>query len=240
MFDVARQNRKTWPQAVVFDLDGTLIDSAGDIARALNAAMQNRGFPPFEMTKVKEMIGGGIPKLIERAFLSHGLTRVDLMPVVADFMAAYSADPIAATTLYDGALPLLRRLHADGVKIALCTNKEQQISKDILRRLGIHHFFASIVGERDGLPRKPDPEPLLLALRELGVAPGQAVMVGDSGADSGTAKAAGVPIVLVSYGYSHTPVAELAPDAVIDHLDQLDATLAELAAKFAMAHRTHE
>ncbi len=229
MFDVAGLKRKAWPQAVVFDLDGTLIDSAGDIARALNDAMSRRGFPPFEMSRVKEMIGGGIPKLIERAFLSHGISQADLMPVVADFLAAYGADPIGATTLYEGAVPLLQRLRDDGIKIALCTNKQQQITEEILRRFDIHDFFSSIVGEREGMPRKPDPEPLQFVLRELGVAPRDAVMVGDSAADSGTARAAGVPVVLVSYGYTHTPVAELGADAVIAHLDELDATLAHMA-----------
>lgn len=228
MFDTNEGQRLHWPKAVIFDLDGTLIDSVGDIGAALNTAMTRRGYPAFDMIKVKEMIGGGIPKLVERAFLSHGITETGLMPVIAEFLEIYGESCTDATTLYDGALPLLQKLHANGVKIGLCTNKQQEMTEKILRGLEIYGYFGSIVGERKGQPRKPDPEPLRLALRQLDVAAHDAVMVGDSGADSGTAQAAGVAVVLVSYGYTHTPVEQLGADAVIDHLDELEAALASI------------
>ncbi len=217
-----------WPQAVIFDLDGTLIDSAEDIAAALNTVMQARGFPPFEMTKVRQMIGGGIPRLVEKAFLSHGVAPDDLAPVIMDFLKVYAANCVINTTLYDGALPLLERLHADGVKIGLCTNKQQEISEEILQRLGIAHFFSAVVGERKGQPRKPDAEPLEIAMRLLGVTAAQTLMVGDSAADSGCAQAARAPVVLVTFGYTYTPVEELGAQAVIDHLNELPAAMARI------------
>ncbi len=234
-------NSKTfWPQAVVFDLDGTLIDSAGDIASALNHVMKARGFSPFAMTKVREMIGGGIPKLVEKAFLSHGVMPDDLAPVTMDFLKFYAANCIVETRLYDGALPLLERLHADGVKIGLCTNKQQEISEEILQRLGIAHFFGSVVGERKGQPRKPDAEPLNIAMRQLGVTAAQTLMVGDSGADSGCAQAAGVPVALVTFGYTHTPVDQLGAQAVIDHLSELPAVFPVIKATDSIPHGVHD
>lgn len=215
---------RPWPRAVIFDLDGTLIDSAGDIASALNHVIQARGFPPFEMSKVREMIGGGIPKLVENAFLSHGVLPDDLRPVIMDFLKAYAANCVVETKLYDGALPLLERLHAGGVKIGLCTNKQQEISEEILQRLGIAHFFGAVVGERKGQPRKPDAEPLLMVMEQLGITAGEALMVGDSPADSGCAQAVGVPVALVTFGYSNTPVGQLGAQAIIDHLSELPSS----------------
>ncbi|MDZ4791621.1 MAG: HAD-IIIA family hydrolase [Hyphomicrobiales bacterium] len=222
-----------WPLAVIFDLDGTLIDSAGDIASALNNVMETRGFAPFEMVKVREMIGGGIPKLVEKAFLSHGVQPDDLEPVIMDFLKVYAANCVVDTKLYDGALPLLERLHADGVKIGLCTNKQQAISEEILERLGIAHFFGAVVGERKGQPRKPDAEPLRLAMQQLGVTAAETLMVGDSAADSGCAQAAGVPVALVTFGYTHTLVSQLGAQALIDQLSELPST-------FTAIHRTYE
>ncbi len=217
------------PRAIVFDLDGTLIDSLPDIASALNEAMARRGLPPFDQPTVKDMIGGGVAQLLERAFTAHGAHGHDAAHAVEDFLTIYSEHCTEGTTLYGGALELLQNLRAKGVKLAICTNKPQKITDNILDGLGIAHFFGAVIGERAGQPLKPAAGPLRLALTQLGAEAGDAVMIGDSAADVGTARACGVPVVLVSFGYSRVPAAQLGADSVIDHLLDLEAAVAAIA-----------
>jgi phosphoglycolate phosphatase len=218
----------SFPRAIVFDLDGTLIDSLPDIASALNEAMARHGLPPFDLPAVKDMIGGGVAQLMERAFATQGAKGGDIAAAVEDFLAIYSEHCAEGTTLYAGALELLQRLRDRGVKLAICTNKPQKIADNILNGLGIAHFFGAVIGERAGQPLKPAAEPLRLALAQLGEDASSAVMAGDSAADVGTARACGVPVVLVSFGYSRTPVHELGADAVIGRLLELEAVLSAL------------
>jgi phosphoglycolate phosphatase len=210
-----------WPQAVVFDLDGTLIDSAQDIANALNWALGKRGLAPFTVTQVTEMIGGGIPKLVERALLAQGVSRLGLIPLANDFVQFYKENLTAHTTLYEGAIDLLERLKSEGRKLGLCTNKQHDLSVQTLKQLGIAHLFSAVAGERLGRPRKPDPAPLRGVIAALGTTAANAIMVGDSAADAGCAKAAGVPCVLVSFGYSRVEASALGADAVIGKLADL-------------------
>jgi phosphoglycolate phosphatase len=218
-----------WPRAVIFDLDGTLIDSAPDIASSLNEVLGRRGLPPFPLEQVKAMVGGGIPTLIRRALEAHGVEPHDTEPLVRDMITVYAGRATVLTVLYDGAEAELARLRAAGIRIAICTNKSQEITDIILRDLGIAHYFASVAGIRPGGPRKPDPAALHAVLDALGLRAADAVMIGDSRADAGAAKAAGMPVVLVSFGYGTGPLAELEPDAVIDSLGALQAALAGLA-----------
>jgi phosphoglycolate phosphatase len=222
---------ESWPRAVIFDLDGTLVDSAPDIASALNEVLGRRDLPAFPLEKVKAMIGGGIPTLIRRALTAHGVEPQDIEPLVTDMLDVYAGRATALTVLYDGAKDVLDGLKAAGVKMAVCTNKNQAITEIILRDLGVASYFGSVVGARQGQPKKPDAGPINLVLHELGVTADQAVMVGDSGADAGAAKAAGVPVVLASFGYCHDPLESLGPDAIIDGFDALLATLQVLAPK---------
>jgi phosphoglycolate phosphatase len=196
-----RPEPEDWPHAVVFDLDGTLIDSAQDIAHALNAALGMRSLPPFSVDEVKAMIGGGVPKLVERALLARGVSRLGLLPLAADFVQFYRENLTAHTTLYDGARELLERLVAEGRRLGLCTNKREDLVIETLNRLDLAKYFPAVIGERFGRPRKPEPAPLLAVLAELRVPPEYAVMVGDSAADAGCARAAGAASVIVSYGY---------------------------------------
>jgi phosphoglycolate phosphatase len=223
-------NGVAWPRAVIFDLDGTLIDSAPDIAAALNEVLGRRGLSPFPLERVKEMIGGGIPALIKRALEAHGVSPSDIEPLVADMLQVYGARATELTVPYDGAEELLAGLAADGVKLALCTNKNQAITEIILRDLGLAHYFAAVVGARAGQPRKPDPAVLHLVLAEMGLPASEAVMVGDSGADAGAAKGAGVGLVLAAFGYCRTPLAHFEPDAIIGHLSELPDALRRLRA----------
>jgi phosphoglycolate phosphatase len=216
----------SWPQAVIFDLDGTLVDSAPDIASALNEVLGRRGLSSFPLEQVKQMIGGGIPALIRRALGAHGVEPHDIDPLVKDMIAVYAERATALTTLYDGAQDELIRLREAGVKLAVCTNKLQDITDIILRDLSVAKYFASVVGARTGRPRKPEPGALQAVLDELGgLDAGQAVMIGDSGADAGAAKALGMPLVLVGFGYCPTRLEDFEPDAIIAGFGELPAAL---------------
>lgn len=217
-----------WPEAIIFDLDGTLIDSAPDIAAAVNRVFARRGLRQFDLTAVNGMIGNGITKLVERALAAHGVSEADPQPIIDETVATYAAHATELTVLFDGVAETLRDFQRAGVKMAVCTNKQQDLTDIILRELGIAGYFGAVVGAREGLPLKPAPAPLRLALDMLGVPAARAVMVGDNGADAGTAKAAGVPVILATFGYSQIPMADLAPDAVIGHFAELPATLRQL------------
>ncbi len=210
-----------WPQAVIFDLDGTLIDSAADIANALNQALGKRGLDGFPVERVKEMIGGGVPKLVERALLAHGVSRLGMLPLANDFIRFYRQNLTTHTTLYEGARELLERLAAEGRQLGLCTNKQHDLTLETLNQLDLAQYFSAVAGERFGRPRKPDPAPLRGLLATLGVQANNAVMVGDSAADVGCARAAGVPVVAVSFGYSKIDPNSLGSDAVISRLEDL-------------------
>jgi phosphoglycolate phosphatase len=228
-----REGSDSWPRAVIFDLDGTLIDSAPDIASALNEVLGRRDLPPFGLERVKEMIGGGIPMLIRRALEAHGVEPHDIEPLVTDMISVYATRATALTVLYDGAKDVLDMLKAANIPMAICTNKSQAITEIILRDMRLASYFDAVVGAEAGRPRKPDPEPLAMILRDFGVAPADAVMIGDSGADAGAAKAAGVPLVLASFGYCHSPLESFAPDAIIDGFAELPRTLRTLASRRA-------
>jgi phosphoglycolate phosphatase len=215
-----------WPEAVVFDLDGTLIDSAADIGAALNEALANRGLSTFSLEQVKEMIGGGAVKLLERALRAQGLPldgggAMAVEPIVAEFLAIYSRSPVRETTLYPGARELLTRLRNSGLRMGLCTNKPQGVTELIIREMDLARYFACVVGGRENLPRKPHPGGLQAVIAALNAAPGRTLMVGDSAADVGAARAAGVPVAVVSHGYSKTPVGQLGADVVIGGLPDL-------------------
>lgn len=218
-----------WPEAVVFDLDGTLVDSAPDMASALNQVLAELSLPPYEVARVRGLIGGGVPKLIERALRPHG--RMGSEALVARFMEVYVPRATEASRLYDGVEPELKRLTADGVKCGVCTNKPGGVTRQILEVLGIARFMTSVVGGDTGLPKKPDSAPMLRVLGQLGVTPDKAVSVGDSGVDVALARAVGMPVVLVSYGYTKIPPAELGGDMLVDGFSQLPAAITRLADK---------
>lgn len=222
---------RIWPKAVVFDLDGTLVDSAPDIARACNAAFAPLGVPPFPLDDVKAMIGGGSAVLIERAIRAAGLpvTPERHAEVLGRFMCVYCDVSAEGRGLYPGAIETLARLKSDGVATALCTNKPAAVTSIAVAALGLGPHLDFVLGATDDVPKKPDPAMLNACCRALGVHPREAVMVGDSGADNGAARAAGAAIVLVDFGYAKSPVASLGPDAVISHLATLPAALARLA-----------
>ena len=218
-------------RAVVFDLDGTLVDTIGDLTLALNKTLVDLDLPPHAESEVRGMVGGGLAKLLERGVAAHGAT---LDPestdrAVARLVGHYAASPAVHSRLYPGARETLDTLRDAGIACGLCTNKHEPIARDLLRALGISEAFGIIQGSDTGFPRKPDPAGLAHVVAGLGAGPETTVMVGDNATDLKTARAAGLKgAVLVSYGYSVTPVTELGADAVINHLHELVPALALL------------
>ena len=206
---------------VIFDLDGTLIDSAADIADALNAMLGVHGCAPLPLAEVRTMIGDGMRKLVERALLARALGAVDPAQAERTVLAHYRAQPVRLTTAYPGTRTALERLRAAGMRLAICTNKPAQLAEAILARLALSEFFLHVVGG-DSLPyRKPDPRTLQAVLARFAATPRDALMVGDSEVDAATAAAAGVPLILMDHGYRRGPLAQMTYRAALAHFDQL-------------------
>lgn len=220
-----------WPSAIIFDLDGTLIDSAPDLAGSLNTVLEAaHGLPALPVDDVRLMIGAGVPKLIERGLRAHGRPHgaedVDaLLPV---FMKTYLARATQETKLYPGGEEILKAYAKAGVKIGLCTNKPTDVSEQILTDLGVRELFGCVVGGTSGFAKKPDPEPMRACMEGLGVTAARTLFVGDSIADVKTARNANIPVVVMSYGYTPTPAAELGGDVVIDRLDEIPQAIETL------------
>jgi phosphoglycolate phosphatase len=220
-----------FPAAVVWDLDGTLIDSAADIARSLNRLFAELGLAPLGLDRVRGLIGEGVATLIERALAVAGKPRGELpagRDLVARFLSLYSEDAGRSTRLYPGAREALQKLGGSGVRHAICTNKPEQITRKILSDLDVGRHFETVIGGDTLARRKPDPLPLKAALAGLDVPSSEALMIGDSAIDVATARAAGVMIGVVSFGYARLPVGELGADFVIDDLAALPARIAAL------------
>jgi phosphoglycolate phosphatase len=220
-----------WPRAVIFDLDGTLVDTVEDLAAALNQTLAELRFPPHPLVAVRAMVGGGLGKLLERALTAHAadLDAAQRDAAAARLLVLYAAKPAELSRLYPGAVKTLAALRASGVPCGLCTNKPDAITRDLLQRLGLAEAFGYIQGAAAGLPKKPDPAGIHRVLANLDAQPAAAIMVGDSVTDVQAARAAGLAAsIVVSYGYSVTPVTDIGADAVINHLHELVPALALL------------
>lgn len=217
--------------ALLFDLDGTLVDSVPDIAAATNLLLDSEGHAALEVDEVRRMIGHGIPKLVERALAARGRTldAEALAVLVARMMDFYGDNLTGRTSLLPGAMEVLAEGAASGLGLAVVTNKPEGFSRTILAHFGLDAVVPVVVGGDTCAARKPEPDMLLHAAAQLGAVPATTVMVGDSGADVGSARAAGMKVVLVRGGYTAVPVEELGADLVIDRLDHLFGALKRLA-----------
>ncbi len=216
--------------ALVFDLDGTLVDSAADLQAALNETLHEIGAPPLPLAAVRGMIGDGAAALVQRGLAARGIAQGLLPEHLARFLAIYEADPAARTRTYPGVRETLAALQADGRRLAICTNKPQAATLAVLRALDLESFFAAIVGGDLLSARKPDPRHVLGAVARLGASPAVAAMIGDNEHDVAAAKAADLPIILVRYGYARVPLEQLAADRTIDAFADLPRALAKLEA----------
>ena len=214
---------QAWPRAALFDLDGTLIDSVPDITLAVAELMTTEDLAPFDEADVREMVGHGLRVLVRRALAARGRTPEPAeFEVIVDRMhEIYPRHLTGRTTLLPGVVECLDSLAAADCAVAVVTNKIQSGATTVLDHFGLAERFALILGDQVGLTDlapKPEPDMLLHALSHLGVRPADAVMVGDSGADMDSARAAGVFSVAVRGGYCNGPIEDLGPDVVIDSL----------------------
>ncbi len=218
------------PAALVFDLDGTLVDSLPDIADALSELMERHGLARHPQTAVARMIGHGVGNLVARAFAAHDrvLEPAAHEAAVAEYLGLYEPRATRLTALFPGVAETVRAFAAAGVPMAVCTNKPTAVSREMVAFYGLADVISVVVGGDFGPPRKPAPDMVLKAVELLGAPAHLSVMVGDSGADVQSAKAAGVPVVAVDYGYTAVPAAELGADAVISAFADLQTAIGRL------------
>jgi phosphoglycolate phosphatase len=217
--------------AVLFDLDGTLLDTAADIALALNRTMAEYDCEPLAEDDVRRMVGRGSPILIERAAASQGriidaTTQAAMVERFFHYYGQLEESNEDSARPYTGAAESLRTLHEAGLRTAVVTNKQHRFAAALLERLGLADWVDVVVGGDTCPRRKPDPQPLLFACESLQVPPSACLMVGDSVNDVQAARAAGIPIVCVSYGYNEgRDPRTLECDLLLDSLAELPALL---------------
>lgn len=205
--------------AIVFDLDGTLIDSAPDIHAALNQVIEGAGTAGFDLPTVISFIGNGIPTLVERAMRARDLAMDRHAELTAKMVEVYSAASTVRTAAYPGLTGALAALRAQGAALGICTNKPEAPARDILRDLDLAPHFDVVVGGDTLSVKKPDPAPLEAAFAAM--APGPRLYVGDSETDAETARRAGVPFLLFTEGYRKSAPEALPHLARFDHFDAL-------------------
>lgn len=213
----------------IFDLDGTLVDSLPDLLRALNQVLVRHGRRVLAPAEVRMMVGDGVHKLVDRGFDATGEPAgAALDGLVDEFMGFYAGHTIDESRPFADADAVLGHLAAAGWRLAVCTNKPYQASVEMLEGLGLARHLAVITGGDSTPYKKPDPRHVLATVEALGATPGQTVFIGDSPNDAEAAKAAGLPLVLVTFGYTRVPVSELGADALIGDFRELPAVLAAL------------
>jgi phosphoglycolate phosphatase len=215
---------------IVFDLDGTLVDTAPDLIGALNFILEREGMPPVPLQSARTMIGAGARRLIERGLELDGraATVADIDRLTSDFIDYYAAHIADASRPFEGMEAALDDLAAAGYRFAVCTNKLEWLSKRLLDRLGLSGRFSAICGADTFGVSKPDPAILRETVARAGGQLTSAIMVGDAGPDVGVARRAGIPVIGVAFGYTEVPMAELKPDRLIDRMSQLGQAVESL------------
>ena len=215
---------------VVFDLDGTLVDTAPDLINALNFILAREDLAPVPLHAARNMIGAGARKLLERGLELEGRTvsLAELDRLTDDFINHYAEHIADASRPFDGLEAALDDLESSGYRFAVCTNKLEWLSKRLLDRLNLSPRFAVICGADTFGVSKPDPAILRQTVARAGGELSSAIMVGDAGPDVGVARRAGIPVICVSFGYTEVPVADLKPDRVIDHMRELRGAIESL------------
>jgi len=225
-------SNETGIKAVLFDLDGTLIDSAPDLHVAANKLLAEENRRPVSLEELTDMIGDGVPKLIERAFETTGeaVPEGGLENFTKRYLEFYEPHCADLTVAFPGTIDCLKRLRNEGYPLAVCTNKPYAATLEILTSLGLAEFFEVVIGG-DTLPgiKKPDPRHLQAALEKLGINAEQAAMVGDNANDVNAAKGAGIPVIVCRFGYTKGAAENLDGNLIIDHFDDLPDAISTLA-----------
>jgi phosphoglycolate phosphatase len=220
----------TSARTIVFDLDGTLVDTAPDLINALNFVLDRQGLPPVPLHSARNMIGAGARRLIERGLELEGrsLGLEDVTRLTGDFIDYYAAHIADVSRPFEGLEGALDDLSARGYRFAVCTNKLEWLSKLLLDQLGLSSRFSAICGADTFGVSKPDPAILRQTIARAGGEVASAIMVGDSGPDIGVARRAGIPVIGVEFGYTEVPIADLKPDRLINHMRELPAAVESL------------
>jgi phosphoglycolate phosphatase len=212
---------------LIFDLDGTLIDSAPDLRAALNVILRERGRPALSLPQVKGMIGDGAAALVARALAASGAEPADAA-ALPRFLELYEANATRLTRTYPGVPETLAALRRRGYRTAICTNKPQRATIAVLQELDLAALFDAVAGGDRFAARKPDPSPLQALIAELGGQSGRTAMIGDSENDAAAARGAGVRLVLMRYGYARVDPKTLAADALVGRFHELPGALERL------------
>jgi len=222
---------------VVFDLDGTLVDTAPDLVDTLNVVFTQEGLPTVPYDAARNLIGGGARRMIERGLQAEGRScaTAEIDRLFAQFIEHYAAHIADRSRPFPGLEWALDRLAADGARFAVCTNKLEWLAKKLLDALDLSPRFGAVCGQDTFGIQKPNPEILRRTVQRAGGTLEHAVMVGDSGSDVVTARAAGVPIVAVDFGYTEIPVARLEPDSLISGFEQLPAAVDDVLGRAVSA-----
>ena len=221
-------------RAVIFDLDGTLVDTAPDLMRATNHVLESLGRRPISMEEVRSFVGHGARALLTRGLAATGglPEGYDVEPDYVRFVDYYSQNIAEGSTPFPGLIRLLDRLKAEGFGLGVCTNKLEGLSVQLLDALKLSPYFGAVVGPDTLGIAKPDPRPFREAVSRLGLVAPRALMVGDSETDILTARNAGVPVIAVPFGYTPKPVQDFGPDRMISHFDEAYEAIQDL---FALA-----
>jgi phosphoglycolate phosphatase len=213
---------------LVFDLDGTLVDSVPDLRAALNEMLRERGRRPLSPPEVKRMVGDGVPALVARALAASGADPAESATALPRFLEIYEANAAHLSRPYPGVPETLGTLRQRGYRTAICTNKPQRATIAVMQGLDLLPLFDGIAGGDRFPVRKPDPGHLLRLIAELGGRPGTSAMIGDNENDAAAARGADVPLLLVRYGYARVDPGSLAADALLDHFSDLPHALERL------------
>lgn len=216
------------PSAIIFDLDGTLVNTAPDLAAVLNRVLKRHSRPCLAPDNARTMIGRGARTLLQRAFARTGAPIADdaaMETLYQEFLDDYTGNIAHHSHIFPDAIPVLENLRAREVPLGICTNKPEKAALALLDELGIRGFFDSLIGGDTLGVGKPDPRPVQEVLRQLRADTARAIFVGDSETDVLAARAAGLGVICVSFGYSDCPVADFNPDAVIESFRDLPAAV---------------
>lgn len=214
--------------AIVFDLDGTLVDTAPDLAAAMNAVLKEAGRKPLPLDTVRHLVGRGARTLIERGFTATGAPAAeDKLDIYVKSFLAHYRENIETSRPFPNVPETLARLQKNAA-LGVCTSKPQEFADMLLKKIGLARFFGDVHGAGRSAYVKPDPRHFTDVVAALGASQAHALMVGDSGTDVELARAAGVPVILVSYGYTSEPARALGADAVVDDFSELPETIAKL------------